>query len=63
MTTFECIQYDMMVELGLSTPDELNLVLAICQGTPAVIMDMVVYYRTGYHTFDDYLEAEAERDD
>ena len=62
MTNFECIQYDMMVELGISTPDELNLVLTICKGTATDIMDYVVYYRTGYSTFADYLEAKEEDD-
>ena len=48
MTTNEMITYDMIVELGIATVDEL--------------LNRIVYARTGYRTVEDYIESEDEED-
>lgn len=60
MTTKELIQYDMMVEMDIATAEELNMVLAIVSGEAKEIMDTVVYYRTGYRTFEDLLAEDED---
>lgn len=60
MTTEETLKYDMMVELGIATAEELNLVRDLVDGTWNEVLDSVCYVRTGYKTFEQYQESELE---
>ena len=60
MTTNECIMYDMIVDLGIATAEELNLARNLLYGSWEYVLDSVVYARTGYHTLDQFLECEFE---
>jgi len=60
MTTKECIKYDMIVDLGIATANELNLARNLVNGTWEYVLDSVVYARTGYRTLEQYLECECE---
>lgn len=62
MTTNECIKYDMMVEMGVATPEELNLARNLVSGSWNEVLDSVCYVRTGYRTFEQYLECEVEEE-
>ena len=62
MTTNECIKYDMMVEMGIATPNEINLVKNAKGGTWNDILDLICDIRTGYNTFEQYLEYEVEQE-
>lgn len=63
MNTNECIKYDMMVEMGIATPEEINLVKNIKGGTWNDVLDMICDVRTGYRTFESYLESEVEEEE
>lgn len=60
MTTAEMIKYDMMVEYGIATVDELNLARNLVNGSWDEVLNAVCYVRTGYHTFEQYLEYEMK---
>lgn len=60
MTTNEMIKYDMMIEYGVATAEELNLARNLADGTWNEVLDRVCYIRTGYKTFEQYLEEEME---
>lgn len=60
MTTNEMIKYDQMVEYGIATPDELNLARNMADGTWNEILNRVCYIRTGYKTFEQYIQAEMD---
>jgi hypothetical protein len=60
MNKMECEKYDMIVELGIATPEEINLVANVVGGRWNDILDSVVLARTGYQTFEDYLADEME---
>ena len=60
MTDREMHTYDQMVERGIATAEELNLVKAVMPGTWQEILDSVMYARTGYGTFEDCLWDEDE---
>lgn len=62
MTKEEMMQYDMMVELGIATAEELNLVRCLQSGTWKEIMDMVCFVRSGYRTYEDLIEAIMEEE-
>lgn len=63
MTTNEMIKYDMMVEYGIATADELNLARNLMDGEWNEVLNRVCYIRTGYRTFEQYIEAEMEEDE
>ena len=63
MTTNEMIKYDQIVEYGIATADELNLARNLMDGEWNEVLDRVVYIRTGYRTFEQYIEAEMEEDE
>lgn len=52
--------YDYVVECGVATPEELNLVKNIKGGTWEEVINMVVDVRTGYATYDSWLASENE---
>ena len=62
MTTNECIKYDQMVEIGIATAEELNLARNLVDGSWNEVLDRVCYVRTGYTTFEQYIEAEMEEE-
>lgn len=62
MTTNECIKYDMIVELGIATTEELNLARNLVSGSWTEVLDSVVYIRTGYRTLEQYISEEMEEE-
>jgi len=52
--------YDTMIELGLCTFEELELVTSI-NGFNAQAMNDIVYVREGYNTLDQYVEYVNEQ--
>ena len=60
MTNDEMRKYDYVVECGIATVDELNLVSNIVPGDWTQIINDVIYVRTGYHTFEQWVECEEE---
>ena len=58
MTTEEMIMYDMMVELGVATSEELNLARDLVSGSWKEILTQVLDIRTGYKSIEDMLEEE-----
>lgn len=54
MTVEEMIKYDRMVELGIATAEEINLIKYISNGSWSEVFNIIVYVRTGYKTFEDY---------
>lgn len=62
MTTNEMIKYDQIVEYGIATPEELNLARNMADGTWNEVLDRVCYIRTGYKTFEQYIQAEMEEE-
>lgn len=49
--------WDIMVELGIATNEELGLAVALC-GTTKETMQRVLYIRTGYRTLEQMTEEE-----
>ena len=62
MTTEEMIKYDMIVDMGIATAEELNLARNLVDGSWNEVLDRVVYIRVGYRTFEQYLECEYEEE-
>lgn len=62
MTTNEMITYDQIVEYGIATADELNLARNLVTGTWTEVLNAVVYVRTGYRTFEQFIECEMEEE-
>jgi len=62
MTTNEMITYDQMVEMGIATAEELNLARNLVAGTWEDVLNAVMYVRTGYRTFEQWMEAEMEEE-
>lgn len=59
MTANECVMYDWMVEEGVATPDEINLVFN-CGNWPSweECLNTILYSRTGYRSIPQYIEGE-----
>lgn len=62
MTAKEMEMYDMTVEYGIATPEELNLARNLVSGSWEEVINSVIYIRTGYRTFDQYLEELMEEE-
>lgn len=60
MNDREMHTYNQMVEREIATAEELNLVKRVKGGTWQEVLDEVMYIRTGYDTFEDYLWDESE---
>lgn len=58
MTTDECILYDQMVEWGIATADEMNLVRNVLDGSWEDILKKICYARTGYEDLNEFLQSE-----
>lgn len=62
MTTNEMIKYDQIVEYGIATAEELNLARNLMSGEWNEVLDAVCYVRTGYKTWEQYLEEIMEEE-
>ena len=58
MTTEEMITYDQIVEFGIATAEELNLARNLVSGSWTEVFNRVIYVRTGYRSFEQYMDAE-----
>ena len=58
MTTEEMVMYDMMIELGVATSEELNLARDLVSGSWKEILTQVLDIRTGYKSIEEMLEEE-----
>jgi len=58
MTTKEMMVYDQIVELGIATAEEINLVKCIRGGSWMEVFNDIIYVRTGYSDFDSFIEDE-----
>lgn len=59
MTQREMMIYEQIVEQEIATTEEINLVTAINGMTEETLND-IIYARTGYHTLEQYFDAEEE---
>lgn len=50
MTTNEMVMYDQLVEMGISTAEELNLVKCLVQGSWTEVLESVLFVKTGYRS-------------
>lgn len=63
MTTEEMIMYDRVVELGIATAEEINLVWNCSTWRNwTECLNAIIYSRTAYRSLEQYLEAEDEED-
>ena len=61
MTTNEMVMYDQLVELGIATSDEINLVFNCSTWSNwTECLNAILYARTGYHSIAQMTEAEDE---
>ena len=63
MNEKEIAKYDTIIEYGIATAEELNLVRNLVTGEWNTILDDVVFVRTGYRTLEQYIECELEADE
>ena len=63
MTTNEMVMYDELVELGIATPEELNLAHNLVSGTWEEVLNSVLFVRTGYRSIQQMVEAEDEEEE
>ena len=60
MTTEEMVMYDQLVDMGIATADEINLVYTITGGRWTYILETILYIRTGYRSIEQMLEEEED---
>ena len=60
MTTEEMIKYDQIIDMGIATADEINLVRNVLSGDWNEVLDAIVYARTGYRSLEQMIEDEDE---
>lgn len=60
MTTNEMIMYDRLVDMGIATPEEINLVWNICGGRWEDVLNNILYVRTGYRNLEQMFDEEEE---
>lgn len=58
MTTAQMIMYDMIVDMGIATVDELNLARNLMSGDWSEVLHSVLFIKTGYRTFEQMFEDE-----
>ncbi len=63
MTQDEMMKYDQMVEWNIATAEELNLARNLMNGSWNEVLDAVCYVRTGYRTWENFIENEMEEED
>ena len=59
MTREEEKKYDTVVEYGVATEAELDLVMCIVPDSWTEVIDDVIYARTGYRSFEQWAEEEG----
>ena len=62
MTTNEMVLYDMLVDMGIATAEELNLARNLVDGTWMQVLNRVLYIRTGYRNIMQLIEDEYEEE-
>jgi len=62
MTVEEMVMYDQLVEMGITTVDELNLARNLMAGEWMEVLNAVLFIRTGYRTMVQMMEAEEEEE-
>lgn len=62
MTTDEMITYDQIVEMGIATADEINLVRCVSNDTWTEILNSIIFARTGYRFIQQMIDAEDEEE-
>ena len=62
MTTEEMILYDILVEDGIATVEELNLARNLVSGSWLDVLHAVLLIRTGYHNLFEYLTADDDEE-
>lgn len=60
MNNKEMMAYDIMVETGLATAEELNLARNLVSGSWMEVINAVVYVRTAYTDFDSWYFSDEE---
>lgn len=55
MTSKEMMMYDCLVDCGVATTEELNLAFNLIDGGWVEVINRIVYVRTGFNTFDQWL--------
>jgi hypothetical protein len=60
MTTEEMIEYDRVVDMGIATAEEINLVRNVLDGSWQHVLDSIVYARTGYRSIAQMIDTENE---
>lgn len=61
MTTNEMVMYDQLVDMGIATPDEINLVFNCSTWQNwEDCLNAILYSRTGYRSIAQMTEAEDE---
>lgn len=61
MTTNEMVMYDQLVELGIATPDEINLVFNCSTWQNwEKCLNAILYSRTGYRSIAQMINEENE---
>lgn len=60
MTTEEMIKYDQIVDMGIATTEEINLVRCVLNDDWNEVLDAIIYARTGYRSLEQMIEAEDE---
>lgn len=63
MTKREEMIYDSVVDLGIATKEEINLVRNIVSGSWEDVLNDIIFARTGYHTLEQYIECELDEDE
>jgi hypothetical protein len=54
------ILYDQIVDMGIATAEEINLVFNIAGGDWTKVLNDILYVRTGYRSIAQMIEAEDE---
>lgn len=63
MTQREMMIYDQMVEWMIATPEELNLARNLVAGEWEEVLNSVLFIRTGYRNWEQFIEAQMEEDE
>ena len=60
MTTDEMVLYDQLVDMGIATPEEINLCFNLAALGWTETLKNILYIRTGYRSISQMLEDEEE---
>lgn len=63
MTQDNMIMYDQLVEQGIATPEEINLVFNVHGGDWTSVLNAILYVRTGYRSLQQMIDAEGEEEE